>query len=349
MRLDEPSWWYGGADDMRQRALMPISWLYGWIAERRYRQGTPYRSRLPVICVGNFTAGGTGKTPLSIHIARLLIARGERPVFLTRGYGGSSSGPTWVENGSSAARRFGDEPLLLAAVAPTLVARDRRAGIIAIERGARPASVVIMDDGLQNAAVAKDLSIALVDGRRGVGNGEVIPAGPLRAPLEFQLGLVDAIVVRDAPDESRVLGVLRQGFPGPVLTAKVGAAGDTSWIAEKPLVAFAGIANPRRFYRLLEAHGGRIAEAASFPDHHWFKYADTERLLKSAEKHGARLVTTEKDFARLSGDAALDALAAQTRTLPIELQIEARDLERLNSLIEAALKGVSRRNKPPPT
>ncbi len=349
MRLDEPSWWYGGADDMRQRALMPISWLYGWIAERRYRQGTPYRSRLPVICVGNFTAGGTGKTPLSIHIARLLIARGERPVFLTRGYGGSSTGPTWVENGSSAAHRFGDEPLLLAGVAPTLVARDRRAGIIAIERGGAPASVVIMDDGLQNAAVAKDLAVALVDGRRGVGNGEVIPAGPLRAPLEFQLGLVDAIIVRDPPDESRVLGVLRQGFPGPVLTARVGATGDTSWIAEKPLVAFAGIANPRRFYRLLEALGGRIADAVSFPDHHWFKASDAEHLLKSAEKHGARLVTTEKDFARLSGDAALKSLAAQTRMLPIEMQIDARELDRLNSLVEAAMKGVSRRNRPPPT
>ncbi|MEI9902088.1 MAG: tetraacyldisaccharide 4'-kinase, partial [Hyphomicrobium sp.] len=166
VRLDEPSWWYGGAEDVRQRALMPLSRLYGWIAERRYVRGTPYRSRLPVICVGNFTAGGTGKTPLSIHIARLLIARGEKPVFLTRGYGGRTSGPAWVDHTGNAVRRFGDEPMLLAAVAPTLVARDRRAGIITIERDRRAPSVVIMDDGLQNPAVAKDLSIALVDGRR---------------------------------------------------------------------------------------------------------------------------------------------------------------------------------------
>lgn len=350
MRLDEPSWWYGGAEDMRQRALAPVGWLYGWIAQRRYRQGTPYRSRLPVICVGNFTAGGTGKTPLSIHIARLLIGRGERPVFLTRGYGGRSAGPAWVDGSADAARTFGDEPLLLAAVAPTLVARDRREGIIAIERDSRPASVVIMDDGLQNAAVAKDLSIALVDGKRGVGNGEVIPAGPLRAPLDFQLGLVDAIVVRDPPaaGEGSVLGVLRQGFLGPVLAANVGAAGDTSWVAERPLVAYAGIANPRRFYRLLETLGGRVADVVSFPDHHWFKAADAERLLASAQKHGATLVTTEKDFARLSGDAALQRLAAETRVLPIAMHIDGRESERLNSLIEAALKGVSRRHRPPP-
>ena len=207
MRLDEPSWWYGGAGDVRQRALAPLGRLYGWIAERRYYRHQPYRSRLPIICVGNFTAGGTGKTPLSLGIARLLIARGERPVFLTRGYGGQTAGPAWVEGGPGAARRFGDEPLLLAAVAPTMVARDRRAGIIAIESGGGQPSAVIMDDGLQNGSVSKNLSIALVEGRRGIGNGEVIPAGPLRAPLEFQIGLVDAIVVRDPPDLTDERGV----------------------------------------------------------------------------------------------------------------------------------------------
>ncbi|HEY8248938.1 MAG TPA: tetraacyldisaccharide 4'-kinase [Hyphomicrobium sp.] len=351
MRLDEPSWWYGRADDFRQCALVPLSWIYGWIAEWRYRRHHPYRSRLPVICVGNFTAGGTGKTPLSIFIAGLLIARGERPVFLTRGYGGRTQGPAWVEFAPGAAQLYGDEPLLLAGIAPTLVARDRRAGIISIETHGREPSVVIMDDGLQNAAVAKDLSIALVDGKRGVGNGEVIPAGPLRAPLEFQIGLVDAIVVRDPPntaDERSVHAVLRQGFPGPVLAARIAAAGDTAWIAGKPLVAFAGIANPQRFYKLLERLGGKLVDRVSFPDHHAFERADAERLIALAKSGGAQLVTTAKDFARLYGNAALAELAAHTRTLPIEMMFEDRDLGRLSSLIDAALQGTSRRHRPPP-
>src|SRR5690606_16925913 len=144
------------------------------------------------------TAGGTGKTPLAIFIAELLKARGQSPVFLTRGYGGSVHGPAWLDGETSAAApRFGDEPLLLARVAPTLVARDRKAGIPMLETSSRKVSAVIMDDGLQNQALAKDFAIAVVDGARGLGNGEVIPAGPLRAAMEFQLGLVDAIVVRE--------------------------------------------------------------------------------------------------------------------------------------------------------
>ena len=351
MPLDEPSWWYGGAEDVRARALVPIGHLYGWIAERRYRRRTPYRSRLPVICVGNFTAGGTGKTPLSIFIARHLIARGERPAFLTRGYGGSTAGPDWVEPAAGAAARFGDEPMLLADVAPTIVARDRRAGIIAIERSQRAVTVVVMDDGLQNPSVAKDLSIALVDGRRGIGNGEVIPAGPLRAPLDFQLGLVDAIIVRDPPDgggDRSVLAVLRQGFPGPVLTANVTAADEAQRLRGQKVVAFAGIANPRRFYRLLESLGAEVAGTVSFADHHRFTHADAERLRDAARRAGASLVTTEKDFARLKGEPALAELAAETRVLPIAIAVEERELQRLGSLIDAALQGVSRRRQPPP-
>ena len=243
-----------------------------------------------------------------MFIAGLLIARGERPVFLTRGYGGRTPGRHGSMIAPGAAQLYGDEPLLLAGIAPTLVARDRRAGIIAIETRGREPSVVIMDDGLQNAAVAKDLSIALVDGKRGIGNGEVIPAGPLRAPLEFQIGLVDAIVVRDPPntaDERSVHAVLQAGLSRPVLAAHVAAAGDTAWIARKPLVAFAGIANPQRFYKLLERLGGKLVERVSFPDHHAFARADAERLIALAQAGGAQLVTTDKDFARLGGDAAL--------------------------------------------
>jgi len=348
VRLDEPSWWYGEADDPRRRVLAPVAALYGWAAERRYKRQRAYRSRLPVICVGNFVAGGTGKTPLSLLISRLLHDRGGRPAFLSRGYGGHETGPVWVEPvGGEPARRFGDEPLLLARSAPTMVARDRRAGVIAIETDPREFTAVIMDDGLQNGAVTKDLTLALVDGVRGLGNGEVIPAGPMRAPLDFQLGIVDVIVVRDPPAENGVHDALRRSFPGPVLAAKVQPQGSISWLPGKSLIAFAGIANPQRFYSLLESLGANVIDKHSFPDHHSFTAADAKRLVAAANAAGAELITTDKDFVRISGNATFGELIAQTHTLPIELTFEPRDADRLGSLLEAALSAPGRRHVPP--
>jgi tetraacyldisaccharide 4'-kinase len=352
VRLDEPVWWYGQPPDVRARLLAPLGALYGWVAKSRYLRRQPYRSRFPVICVGNFTAGGTGKTPLAIAIARLLLQRGIVPVFLTRGYGGSDAGPAWVEEGPSAARRFGDEPLLLARVAPTLVARDRAAGARAIEASGRKVGAVIMDDGLQNPSLAKDLSIAVVDGSRGLGNGEVIPAGPLRAPFDFQLGLVDAIVVAE-PEEDGVAAAgvherMRRGFPGPVLAARVGPSGDTAWLADRSFVAFAGIANPERFFALAERLGARVLERVAFPDHHVFSRADAERLLTLANAKACDLVTTEKDWARLAGAAGAGELLRGARTLGIEMVFEERDLSRLVSLIDAAtLNQTYPRTRPP--
>ncbi len=346
MRLDEPQWWYGERPDPRQRLLAPIARLYGWIVEARFRRHRPYRSRVPVICVGNFTAGGAGKTPLALFIAQHLLERGESPVFLSRGYGGTSAGPAWVEDAPDAAGQFGDEPLLLARVAPTLIAHDRKAGLQMIEDGGWHASVVIMDDGLQNPTIVKDLSIAVVDGRRGLGNGEVIPAGPLRAPLEFQLGLIDAIVVRapDADEPSQDYGIhqlLRQTFPGPVLAARAVASGDTSWLSKVPIVAYAGIANPDRFFRLLEASGARVVQRIAFPDHHDFSRADAVRLLQHAKATGARLVTTEKDWVRLKDGTGLRKdLLEQTEPFAIEMAFEARDLDRLAALIEGVMQRV---------
>ncbi len=364
MRLEEPGWWYGTGAETRARplarllapVLAPLARIYGGIVEARFRRRHPYRSRFPVICVGNFTAGGTGKTPLSILIAHLLLERGASPAFLTRGYGGHEPGPVWVEEGPNAAWRFGDEPLLLARIAPTLVARDREAGVRFIEDSGRSISAVVMDDGLQNPALVKDLAIAVVDGTRGLGNGEVIPAGPLRAPIAFQLGLVDAVVVREPQAESTetspgILALLKRNFPGPVLAVRAVPEGDAAWLAGTPVVAFAGIANPARFFALLESLGARVVERVAFPDHHVLSRREAEHLLALAEKAGARLITTEKDWARLEGDQRLPAaLAQRARPLAIKLDLEERDLVRLVSLIEAATQhqGYPRRSKQPP-
>jgi len=352
VRLEEPGWWYAAAPDVRARLLAPLGRLYGRIAQSRYHRHQPYRSRIPVICVGNFTAGGSGKTPLAIAIARLLIERGVAPVFLTRGYGGSDAGPSWVEDGAGAARRFGDEPLLLARIAPTMVARDRPAGVRAIEASGRTVGAIVMDDGLQNGSLAKDLAIAVVDGGRGLGNGEVIPAGPLRAPIDFQLRLVDAIVVRE-PDEdgAAAAGVherMRRGFLGPVLVSRVVAGGDATWLSGRSVVAFAGIANPERFFALAEKLGARVLERVPFPDHHAYSRADAGRLLARAREKACDLVTTDKDWARLAGNERLRELAGKTRALGVEMVFDERDRIRIVSLIEAATLNHSYpRTRPP--
>lgn len=347
MPRDEPAWWYADGTDRRSRLLAPIGRAYGWIAEARFRKATPYRSRLPVICVGNFTAGGTGKTPLSLLLATLATARGATPVFLTRGYGGRAHGPVRVgAAGASTAAEVGDEPLLLARQASTVVSRDRAAGARYIETACAGASLVIMDDGLQNPGLAKSLTLAVVDGTRGIGNGEIIPAGPLRAPLSFQLGLVDAIIVNratggDAADD-RILRRLRQQFEGPVLDATLSPQGDTGWLTERPVVAYAGIGNPGRFFTTLKQLGARIAAERPFPDHHPFTERDADDLMSLAARHGAQLVTTEKDLARLSGrpetsGTARRALAEASRPLPVRMSLGQRDTLRLIALLDATI------------
>ncbi len=242
MPLKEPSWWYADHEDWRARLLEPIGSFYGDAALRRFQKRVGYRSRLPVICVGNLTAGGAGKTPLAIFTAQSLMSRGERPAFLTRGYGGREAGPMWVAHDRHTANEVGDEPILLAATAPTLVSRDRRAGARAIEARQDTITTIIMDDGLQNPGLKKDLTLAVIDGVRGLGNRAVIPAGPLRAPLAFQFEKTDAIVInntalmveaangREPLAPTRLVEEFRRSFPGPVIEARTRPTGNMDWL-----------------------------------------------------------------------------------------------------------------------
>lgn len=343
MRLEEPAWWYDADQLLVPRLLQPVSALWGAIATRSYKRVTAYRSRLPVVCIGNFTAGGTGKTPLAAQIAGELQRLGRKTVFLTRGYGGRLAGPHWVDHAADKAVDVGDEPLLLARQAPTLVARDRAVGAKAIEDGDQPADVIVMDDGLQNPSLAKNLSLAVVDGRRGLGNGRVIPAGPLRAPLDFQFGLVDAIVVntpRDAGAEAApAADWLRQRFPGPVLSACVQPAESVAWLDNANVIAFAGTGAPQRFFDLLRQCGANVAHAVTFPDHHPFSEADAQRLLDLASAASAMLVTTEKDWVRMdTSHPYVGRLKSMSRVLPITMVFGDRDGERLRALLEVAVR-----------
>ena len=193
LRLEPPSWWYSGRIPPAAWGLLPVSALYGAAVQKRFRDAKPYRGKLPVICVGNFTMGGAGKTPVALKLAALLRERGIKPGFLTRGYGGRERGPYLVNAASDGAARVGDEPLLLAEAAPTVVSRDRPAGARLLE--ALAVDAIVMDDGFQNPSLAKDFSLIVIDAGAGLGSGRVFPLGPLRAPLAFQAGMADAILL----------------------------------------------------------------------------------------------------------------------------------------------------------
>ena len=270
--------------------LTPLGWLYAWTVRYRAAHATPYRASVKVICVGNLTAGGTGKTPICIALAKALIARGRRPVFLTRGYGGKVRGAAFVAS-DDRATHVGDEPLLLAATAPVIVSADRAAGArLAEEHGF---DIIIMDDGHQNFTLAKDLSLIVVDAAAGFGNHRVLPAGPLREPVAQGLARADAVIVSGAgtPD----LG----GFAGPVLhTALV--QDETPLKPGARVVAFAGIGRPGKFFDALTAQGFEIADHKAYGDHHHYTQSEIVRLKRRAAAVQAVLVTTEKDYVRLT-------------------------------------------------
>jgi tetraacyldisaccharide 4'-kinase len=338
--LDEPAWWYRDGTHGMANWLGPLASAYGWAAARRYARTPGYRARLPVICVGNFTAGGTGKTPLVMHLCEHLIGIGQRPAALTRGYGGNSRNPHWVGD-LDTAHTVGDEALLLARTTPTLVARDRAAGARVIEAGPEAATVIVMDDGLQNSRLVKDLAIAVIDGTRGLGNGRVIPAGPLRGPLDFQLGLADAIVVNAAAEGAgeQMAEWLRHRFKGAVLRSNTVVAGDAQWIRGQRVVAWAGIGAPTRFFAMLGALDAELIESVPFRDHQHLSQADADRLLLLARERQAVLISTEKDLARLKGSmGACAELAAATRALPIKVHFAEPDAERLRALVDSALQ-----------
>ncbi len=340
MAWREPSWWYSEGPHWQAAALKPVAAIYGSVVRRRYKQSAMYRSRLPVICVGNFTAGGTGKTPLARAVAEIVRGLGREPWMLSRGYGGALEGPVRVDPAVDAASDCGDEPLLLARTAATVIAADRRAGAAFIERAAPANAIIIMDDGMQNPSLAKDLTIAVIDGGRGLGNGAVIPAGPLRAPMPFQLQCANAMVIMGeaSPRTRQQLSDLQDQWHGQVFRSSATPAGDTGWLRGAKVVAFAGIANPKRFFSTLDGLGAVFSERIEFPDHHAFSDAEAASLLATANKHGAALVTTEKDIVRLTGKrGAIAELGTRVKSLAITLAFDGDDRERLTELIKTAL------------
>jgi len=340
--IEEPAWWYGEAARSAPwpTLLEPAASLYGWLAARRMSRAPAYRAPVPVVCVGNFTLGGTGKTPLIRELVRRVRALGRQPVVLSRGYGGKVAGPHWVAD-DDPARLIGDEPRLIAADAPVVVSRDRPAGARAAVDRCGPDAVILMDDGLQNPSLAKDLTFAIVDARRGFGNGRVFPAGPLRAPLAAQWPRADALVVNRPPGAADEEGEQLSPPPvwnRPVLRARTEPAAALPWPPGTPVVAWAGIANPERFFGLLRSLGADLRATVAFPDHHAPSEREAQDLLDRATAAGAAIATTEKDMARCVGTTGPSALLAERSVaLPIRLTFSDDSSAALDRLLAAAL------------
>src|SRR4051812_34113530 len=320
--MREPSFWWR-PPGLATALLSPLGFAYGAIAARRMAQPGQTRG-IAVLCIGNLTVGGAGKTPTAIAAARILTAAGRRPFILSRGYGGALPGPVQVDPARHRAADVGDEPLLLARAAPTVVARDRIAGADAARLAG--AECIVMDDGLQNPALHKDRTILVIDGKRGIGNGAVLPAGPLRAPVEVQLDRVHAVMVIGEAVEAwpvlahaaaRKLSVFhgRLEPDAAVLAALKG----------RPVLAFAGIGDPDKFFATLRDAGVEVRAALAFADHHPYRRAEALDLIGRAERDGLVAVTTEKDMARLAGEPDLAALAGAARALPVTFKVAEQD------------------------
>ena len=305
-----PDFWR--TDNGIARLLEPAGLIYAAVTARRIARTVPYKAAKPVICVGNLTAGGTGKTPVATFIAARLKDQGRTPGILLRGYGGSLKGPVKVDAHSHTADEVGDEALLHARICPTWIGGERaRTAPLAIQAGA---DVLVMDDGHQHPGLAKDLSLVVVNGRLGFGNGRIIPAGPLREDPARALTRADAVLIMGddmASVADRIISLAPRGLP--ILTARLEPDETGAKLAAKRVFAFAGIARPEKFFASLRASGCEVAGTRVFPDHHQFRTSDLAALRIAARDAGAILVTTEKDYVRLSAEeaAAIQVLAVR--------------------------------------
>lgn len=296
--MQTPDFWHPGKGGLLAELLSPLGWVYGFTTRTKIATTTPWASPVPILCVGNLIAGGAGKTPVAMDLGQRLAAQGKAVHFLSRGYGGTEKGPLSVDPDRHSFHQVGDEPLLLAASAPTWVSKDRKPGCLAAASAG--ADLIIMDDGFQNPYIRKDMSIVVIDGGFGFGNGKLIPAGPLRETVADGLARASAVVIMGEDTTSTVETVSR--YAHTPLRAHLVPDDLPAEIKTTPFVAFAGIGRPAKFFDTVAALGCSVVSNIAFPDHHPYNEADMKKLLDTAQKANARLLTTQKDACRLPAD-----------------------------------------------
>jgi len=324
--MQAPEFWQSGKGGALAVALSPLGWLYGLATKAKLATTKAWASPVPVICVGNLIAGGAGKTPVAIDLAKRLQAKGKDVHFLSRGYGGHEKGPLRVEPETHDFTHVGDEPLLLATHAPTWVSRERRAGCEAAAKAG--ADIIIMDDGFQNPYVAKDFSIIVIDGGFGFGNKKLIPAGPLRETIAGGLARAQAVIVVGGDRTDSMELVSKHGHVP--LSAQLSPGPLPEDISGKPVVAFTGIGRPDKFFETVSSLGCIVDAQIPFADHHPYSEADITHLLGTAKKTNARLLSTEKDAQRLPA-----SFLREVTIIQISLKWENEDA------IETLLNGIS--------
>ncbi len=322
-----PRFWYAANPGPWPVLLRPLAAAYAAAGRMRQAVSKPRHAAAPVICVGNVVAGGAGKTPVVHALAHAAIARGRHPAVISRGYGGTTKATNRVDPTAHTARDVGDEALLSAPIAPTWVGRNRLTSADAAV--AAGADLLILDDGFQNPRLAKDLSILVFDGRRGVGNGHVIPAGPLREPLAAGLRRADAAVIIGGADAA---GLANQLGSIPIFTARFVPSDLT--ITTRPAIAFAGIGNPDKFFTTLRDAGCTLQDTYAFPDHHAYTPDEIMRLVDAANAANAVLFTTTKDAVRLSE-------ADRKMVTPVPVQLAWDDPNVPDALIDQAMATAS--------
>lgn len=301
-------------------ALRPVSAAYGAVARYRMDNAKAVQLNAPVLCVGNLTVGGTGKTPTAIALARLAMQAKLKPGFVSRGYGGIHVKPHLVDIETDMPSAVGDEPLLLARVAPTIVGQNRAAGgQKLVDAGC---DFIIMDDGFQSRSLHYDYALIALDAQRGIGNGQVIPGGPLRAPLIDQMRHATAILcIGDGDGGDAVIRAAARAAK-PLIKAKLVPENPRA-LSGKQVLVFTGIGNPQKFYETLTSIGCWVGASRSFGDHHAFSESEAQQLLDKASAENLELVTTEKDAVRLTNlEGPIAALRKQAHVLPVSLGFE---------------------------